>query len=145
MSYKIKVKKVHPDAQLPFYATEGSSGADLYSVEDLWIFPGERKLVDTGLVFQPEIFCDIQIRPRSGLALKNGLTILNAPATIDSDYIGNIKVLLINYDKFDKFYIEKGDRIAQVVCNPLRPEFIEVDIIDKTLRGIDGFGSSGIK
>ena len=145
MSYKIKVKRVHPYAQLPFYATKGSSGADLYSVDDLWIFPLERKLIDTGLIFQPEMFCDIQIRPRSGLALKNGITVLNAPATIDSDYIGNIKVLLINHNKFDNFHVEKGMRIAQIVCNPLCPEFVEVDEVNETERNLGGFGSSGLK
>jgi|SRR3989344_9164647 len=144
MSYKIKVKKVHPDAQLPFYAEPDAVGADLYCVETFSLKRGERKLVDTGIIFEPEIFCDIQIRPRSGLALKYGISVLNSPGSIDPSFRNNIMVLLINHGDCS-FFAEKGDRIAQVVCNPLRPEFIEVDEVNETERNLGGFGSTGLK
>ena len=144
MTYKIKVKKIHSDAQLPFYATEGSTGADLYSVEDLWVKSGASALVKTGLIFEPEIFCDIQIRPRSGLALKYGISVLNSPGSIDNDFRSDVGVILINHGILN-FHVEKGMRIAQIVCNPLRPEFVEVDEVNETERNLGGFGSSGLK
>ena len=131
------------DLPLPGYATEGSAGMDLRSAEALTIRPGARALVATGIAIALPDDMEAQVRPRSGLAVKHGITVLNAPGTIDSDYRGEIKVPLINLGTED-FVINRGDRIAQMVVAPVvQMELIEVEELDETDRGSSGFGSSG--
>lgn len=142
---KIEIKKLHQDAHIPKYQTSGAAGFDIHSIENITIASGESKLIKTGLGMAIEDGYELQIRPRSGLALKNGITVLNTPGTIDSDYRGEIMVLLINHSKQD-FIIVKGDRIAQgVISKVYQADFIEVSELDDTQRGSGGFGSSGIK
>ncbi len=131
------------DLPLPSYATSGSAGLDLRSAEALTLKPGARALIATGIAIAlPENF-EAQVRPRSGLAVKYGVTVLNAPGTVDADYRGEIKVPLINLGTED-FVISRGDRIAQmVVASVTTAELIEVEALDETARGAGGFGSSG--
>ena len=133
--------------QLPAYATSQSAGMDLRANIDAPIIlqPMERRLVPTGLyIALPEGF-EAQVRPRSGLALKHGLTVLNSPGTIDADYRGEIMVLLINFSK-EPFTINDGERIAQmVVARHEQAEFIEVEVLDETERGEGGYGHTGVK
>jgi len=132
------------DKILVLFQGEEAAGFDLHSIEDVVINPGERKLIGTGLAFEIEKGYEVQIRPRSGLAFKHGITVLNSPGTIDSDYRGEIKVLLINLGN-EKFEIKKGDRIAQAVIAPvIQAEIIEVDSLSDTKRGAGGFGSTGV-
>lgn len=148
-SPKLKVQRLqHFDGlELPAYETKGSAGLDLRAalLEDQQIIlkPSKRALVPTGLIFEiPEGF-EAQIRPRSGLALKHGITCLNTPGTIDSDYRGEIQVLLINLGE-DDFIITRGMRIAQTIIAPVcQVEIIESDDITQTTRGTKGFGSTG--
>lgn len=128
---------------LPSYETAGAAGMDLRAAETAVLSPGRRLLMPTGFaVALPEGF-EAQVRPRSGLAVKHGVTVLNAPGTIDSDYRGEIKVPLINHGEAD-FSITKGDRIAQLVIAPVtRANWIECESLDATARGGGGFGSSG--
>jgi dUTP pyrophosphatase len=128
---------------LPAYETAGAAGMDLRAAESLTLAPGARALVPTGLAMAlPEGF-EAQVRPRSGLAVKHGVTVLNAPGTIDSDYRGEIKVPLINHGAAD-FVIARGDRIAQMVVAPVaRAGWDPVSVLDDTVRGAGGFGSSG--
>jgi dUTP pyrophosphatase len=134
--------------QDPEYATEGSSGFDLRASESKTIEPGCYEMVSTGLFFEIPVNFEIQIRPRSGLAAKNGVTVLNTPGTIDSDYRGEIKVILINHGK-QTFNIEPGDRIAQAVIAQTSTTYIKLNkvnqISDDTQRSSGGFGSTGIK
>jgi len=140
---KLKIKKLTPDAIIPAYQTELAAGFDLHSVEDYVLKKGERKLIKTGLAFEIEEGYEVQIRPRSGLAFKHGITVLNTPGTIDADYRGEIMVLLINLGE-DDFEIKKGERIAQAVIAPvIQAEFVEVDELSETKRGKGGFGSTG--
>ena len=128
---------------LPSYQTDGASGADLKSAEDGELAPGEYKLVKTGVSIELPIGYEAQVRPRSGLALKHGIGIVNAPGTIDSDYRGEIGVILINHGK-DIFTYKKGDRIAQlVIASYTRAEFNIVDSLSDTARGSGGFGHTG--
>ena len=137
-------KRVHPDAALPAYAHPSDAGMDLRSVEDMEIAPGRRALVHTGLVVNLPPMHEAQVRPRSGLALKNGVTVLNTPGTIDSGYRGEIGVILANFGD-SPFRVAKGDKIAQLVIAPvLQPEVVEVQEIDETDRGSGGFGSTGV-
>jgi dUTP pyrophosphatase len=131
------------DLPLPSYATAGSAGLDLRAAEALTIKPGARALVPTGLsIALPENF-EAQVRPRSGLAVKHGVTVLNSPGTIDADYRGEIKVPLINHGAED-FVIARGDRIAQIVIARVEQvTLVEVESLDETTRGAGGFGSSG--
>ncbi|MCR4818324.1 MAG: dUTP diphosphatase [Fretibacterium sp.] len=131
------------EAPLPTYATEGSAGADLRASELRVIPPGERALVPTGIrIALPEGY-EAQIRPRSGLAIKYGVTLLNSPGTIDSDYRGEIGVIMINLGE-EPFVIQPGDRIAQMVFAPVtRAVWDEVETLDETERGEGGFGSTG--
>ncbi|HAF07077.1 MAG: Deoxyuridine 5'-triphosphate nucleotidohydrolase [candidate division TA06 bacterium 32_111] len=127
---------------LPKYMTEGSSGADLYASSDTTIEPFDVSLVPTGIRVQIPSGYEIQIRPRSGFSLKNKILILNTPGTIDSDYRGEIKVIMFNLNR-EKFYIKRGDRIAQmVVAKVEKANFVE-DKIDETERGDGGFGHTG--
>lgn len=131
------------DLPLPTYETAGAAGMDLRAAESVILEPGARHLVSTGLsIALPEGF-EAQVRPRSGLAVKHGVTVLNAPGTIDCDYRGEIKVPLINHGQ-DTFIIARGDRVAQMVIAPVtRINWAEVETLDETARGAGGFGSSG--
>ena len=137
-------KKIHPDAVLPSYAHEGDAGMDVRSVEDAEIAPGSRALVHTGLVMILPRGYEAQVRPRSGLALKHGVTVLNTPGTIDEGYRGEVGVILANFGDAP-FVVKKGDRIAQIVVAPVtRAEIVETDEVDGTERGGGGFGSTGV-
>ena len=144
---KILIKRLSKNIPLPKYETEGSSGMDLTANVNkvIEIEPGKSEIIPTGLALSiPENY-EIQIRPRSGLAAKNQISVLNTPGTIDEDYRGEIKVILINLGE-KKFKIEKGLRIAQMVlCPVIKAELEEVDQLDETKRGSGGFGSTGIK
>jgi dUTP pyrophosphatase len=131
------------DLPLPSYATSGSAGLDLRSADSLTLKPGARALVATGIAIALPENHEAQIRPRSGLAVKHGVTVLNSPGTIDTDYRGEIKVPLINHGQED-FIIAQGDRIAQMVVAPVvQVTLQEVSSLDETDRGSGGFGSSG--
>jgi dUTP pyrophosphatase len=131
------------DIELPCYATSGSAGMDLRSAENLTLKPGARALVATGIAIALPDNHEAQVRPRSGLAVKHGVTVLNSPGTIDADYRGEIKVPLINHGT-DDFVIARGDRIAQMVVSPVTTvELVDVETLDETERGAGGFGSSG--
>jgi dUTP pyrophosphatase len=143
---KILIKKLHSDVNLPAYETSGSSGMDLqaYISEEIILKPGERKLIPTGLSIAIPENLEIQIRPRSGLAYKKGISVVNTPGTIDSDYRGEIKVLLINLGKED-FIIKKFERIAQMVVCPITKVVLsETNDLPDTIRGEGGFGSTGV-
>ena len=143
---KILIKKLHSDVNLPAYETSGSSGMDLqaYISEEIILKPGERKLIPTGLSIAIPENLEIQIRPRSGLAYKKGISVVNTPGTIDSDYRGEIKVLLINLGKED-FIIKKFERIAQMVVCPITKVILsEANDLPDTIRGEGGFGSTGV-
>jgi dUTP pyrophosphatase len=132
-------------AKLPEYKTNGASGADICSTISTEIEPDNIAIIPTGLLPEIPEGYEIQIRPRSGLAAKYGITVLNTPGTIDSDYRGEIKVILINTGK-DKFVINKGDRIAQIVVAPVvQAQFVNKIELSETERGTDGFGSTGVK
>ena len=136
-------KRIHPDAVLPAYAHPSDAGMDVRSVEELVIPAGKRALVHTGLVVLLPPLYEAQVRPRSGLALKHGITVLNTPGTIDSGYRGEIGVILFNSSDVD-FQVKKGDRVAQVVIAPVtQPVIEEAQEIDETDRGAGGFGSTG--
>jgi len=141
---KLLIKKLQKNIILPEYKTDGSSGMDLMAnvEQTVKILPGEKKMISTGIMVAiPEQY-EIQIRPRSGLAAKNGISVLNTPGTIDSDYRGEIKVILINHGK-DIFEIKKNDRIAQmIVCPIIKVELEEVENLPGTVRGKGGFGST---
>ena len=144
---EILIKRLSKEVTLPKYETDGSSGLDLAAFIDknIEIKPGKSEIIPTGLaVAIPKNF-EIQIRPRSGLAAKNQISVLNTPGTIDSDYRGELKVILINLS--DKtFVVEKGLRIAQMVlCPIIKAKFREVESLDETKRGLGGFGSTGVK
>jgi dUTP pyrophosphatase len=147
---QLKVKRVSPRATLPTYATEGSAGLDLYACHDEHIsgvetvgYASNVAIVDTGIAIQLPPGYEGQVRPRSGLAAKHGITCLNAPGTIDSDYRGNVKVILINHGAAD-VHIKRGDRIAQLVVAPVeRVAVVEAEQLDETARGEGGLGSTG--
>lgn len=142
---QVKLKKLHPEAKIPSYQSKGAAGFDFCSIEKKTIKAGEWELVKTGLAFEIAKGYELQVRPRSGLALKNGISVLNSPGTVDSDYRGEICVILINHSKVD-FSIEVGDRIAQgVIAKVEQVGFMEVENLSDTQRGEGGFGSSGIK
>ena len=140
----VRFKKVHPDAVLPAYAHPGDAGMDVRSVEALEIAPGSRALVRTGLVMALPPGYEAQVRPRSGLALKHGVTVLNTPGTIDAGYRGEVGVILANFGDAP-FAVARGDRIAQIVVAPVTAaEIAETDAVDETDRGGGGFGSTGV-
>ncbi len=146
MNIRVEVKRLHnEELPLPAYMTDGAAGMDVYAAigKDLVISPGARELVPTGLAIALPVGYEAQIRPRSGLAIKHGITMLNSPGTIDCDYRGEIKVIVINLG--DKDYIlKRGERIAQMVFAPVsRAHLIEVDRLGDTLRGSGGFGHTG--
>ena len=142
---KVLVKKLNPNVELPKYKTEGSSGLDLMAFIDnpIKISPNTSALIPTGISVAISNDLEIQIRPRSGLAAKSSVTVLNAPGTIDSDYRGEIKIILFNHGKED-FIIKNKDRVAQMILVPIiKIEFEEVDELPNTIRGSGGFGSTG--
>jgi dUTP pyrophosphatase len=131
------------DCVEPKYASEFAAGCDLCASEELTIYPGERKLVPTGLFVAIPAGLEGQIRPRSGIALKHGVTVLNSPGTVDSDYRGEIKILLVNLGN-DPFKIAKGDRVAQFIFAPvMHAKFVKMPALPVTERGTEGFGSTG--
>ena len=142
---KVLVKKLDPKVQLPSYKTKGSSGMDLMSFikDPIKIAPNTSALIPTGISVAIPIDVEIQIRPRSGLAAKSSISVLNTPGTIDSDYRGELKIILFNHSK-EEFVVRNNDRIAQIVLMPvLKIDFEEVDNLPDTLRGSGGFGSTG--
>ena len=141
---KILWKRIDSAAQLPSYAHPGDAGMDIRSIEELTIPPGGRALVHTGLVMQLPPDAEAQVRPRSGLALKHGVTVLNAPGTIDAGYRGEVGVILANFGS-EPFVVEKGMKVAQIVVARVeQAEIEEVLETDETDRGTGGFGSTGI-
>ena len=142
---KVLIKKLDPAVELPAYKTDGASGMDLMALvkEPLNLKPNSSCLVPTGIAVAFSSDFEIQIRPRSGLAAKNSISVLNTPGTIDSDYRGEIKVILFNHGKSD-FLIKNKDRIAQIILTPvIKIEFEETDNLPETVRGEGGFGSTG--
>lgn len=144
MDVKITLLK-HGPKVLPEYATEGSAGVDIVAAiqEPISIGPGERILVPSGFKLEIPLEYEVQIRPRSGLAIKHGITVLNSPGTIDSDYRGEIGIILINHSK-NKFIVNPKDRIAQmVICKVTKMNLVKVSLLNNTERGSGGFGSTG--
>ena len=142
---KVLIKKLSSEVKLPSYKTTGASGMDLMAFieKSIIVKPKTSCLIPTGLSMAFSEDYEVQIRPRSGLAAKNNISVLNAPGTIDSDYRGEIKIILYNHGHED-FVINNNDRIAQMILTPvLKMEFQEVDELPNTTRGIDGFGSTG--
>lgn len=141
----VHIKLLDPELPAPAYAKPGDAGADLRSRIDFELEPGERALVPTGVAIAlPEGYIGL-VHPRSGLATKNGITIVNAPGTVDSGYRGELMVTLLNTDKTKSFHVQRGDRIAQLVIQKYEhATFTVVDELEQTERGSSGFGSSGI-
>ena len=142
---KVLIKKLNSKVQLPKYKTDGSSGMDLIAFIEspINIKPQESALIPTGISIAIPKNTEVQIRPRSGLAAKSSMSVLNAPGTIDSDYRGEIKIILFNHGK-EEFIINNNDRVAQMILMPIiKAEFEEVEDLPKTLRGSGGFGSTG--
>ena len=142
---KVLIKKLDPTVELPAYKTEGASGMDIMAFikEPINLKPNSSCLVPTGLTVAFSSDFEIQIRPRSGLAAKNSISVLNTPGTIDSDYRGEIKVILFNHGKND-FLINNKDRIAQMILTPvIKMDLEETDDLPETIRGEGGFGSTG--
>jgi dUTP pyrophosphatase len=139
----MKVKKLNNNAKIPFYQTKGAAGFDFHSVEDICIMPGESAMVGTGLAFEIPVGKEIQVRPRSGMSAKTKIRVSNAPGTIDSDFRGEVKILLDNIGVLP-YTVKIGDRIAQgVVADVVTVSFEEVDDLTDTARGANGFGSTG--
>ena len=142
---KVLIKKLNSRVQIPNYKTDGSSGMDLMAFikNSIIIKPQESALIPTGISIAIPENTEVQVRPRSGLAAKSSISVLNTPGTIDSDYRGEIKIILFNHSK-EEFIINNNDRIAQMVLMPIiKAEFEEVENLPKTLRGSGGFGSTG--
>ncbi|NJJ04689.1 deoxyuridine 5'-triphosphate nucleotidohydrolase [Corynebacterium sp. HMSC067D03] len=140
----IAVKRLDPDLPLPHRAHPEDAGADLYSAEDVTLQPGERALIGTGIAIALPVGTVGLIHPRSGLAAKQGLSIVNTPGTVDAGYRGELKVCLINTDRSEPIVITRGMRIAQLVVQRVElASFKEVDELDETVRGAGGYGSTG--
>ncbi len=142
---RLEIKRIDPDLPLPRYAHEGDAGLDLYAAADVTLAPFERALVPTGVaVAIPEGHAGF-VQPRSGLAIRQGLSLVNTPGLIDSHYRGEIKVIAINLDPMTPVVINRGDKIAQLVIQPVdRVELTEREVLDETVRGEGGFGSTGV-
>lgn len=143
---EIRIKRLNNGAGLPLpaYASAGAAGMDICAAEAITLKPGKRAAVPTGFAFAIPHGYEIQVRPRSGLALKHGITCLNTPGTIDCDYRGEVKVILANLGD-EEVHFERGDRIAQLVVAPApQAKVTEVDALDDTARGAGGFGSTGV-
>ncbi|KMT23055.1 deoxyuridine 5'-triphosphate nucleotidohydrolase Dut [Clostridium cylindrosporum DSM 605] len=146
MFMKLFIKRLQNDIPLPKYMTSGAAGMDLYAAvnEDTVLKKGEIKLIPTGIAISIDSGYEAQIRPRSGLAIKHGISLVNTPGTIDSDYRGEINLIMINFGARD-FIIKRGDRIAQMVINKIEtPTIVEVEVLDETSRATGGFGSTGL-
>ncbi len=140
---QLEVKRLAPNAAVPVYAHPGDAGMDLHANEELTLNPGDSGIVRTGIAIALPPGTEAQVRPRSGLALKHGVTVLNAPGTIDEGYRGEVGVILINHGSVP-YRIEKGMRIAQMVVQPvLRVDVVETEELSETRRGEGGFGSTG--
>lgn len=143
MDTVVKVKLVNKEAKLPSYAHDGDAGVDLTSMVSITLNPGDQAMIPTGICVELEKGYEAQIRPRSGLAAKHGISVTNAPGTVDHPFVGQIQVILINLGK-NTYRVAKGDRIAQMVVNKLPAvEFVLVDELGETTRGEGGFGSTG--
>jgi len=144
MSVKVLIKRLDPGVPLPIYAKGGDAGADIVSAVDITLAPGERALVPTGIsIALPDGYVAL-VHPRSGLAIKHGVTMVNAPGTVDAGYRGELKLILINHDPSESVAFKRGDRVAQLVIQQVeRAEFIEVQELPGSGRGTDGFGSTG--
>ena len=142
---EIEIQQLDDGLPVPEYAHDGDAGCDLSSAVDVELAPGERSLVPTGIAIAiPDGYAGF-VQPRSGLAAKNGISIVNAPGLIDSHYRGQIKVILINTDPKKAFSVKRGDKVAQLVIQPVvTASFNVVDSLDETVRGAGGFGSSGV-
>ncbi|MDD2503537.1 MAG: dUTP diphosphatase [Clostridia bacterium] len=141
---KLKIRKIHPNAKLPEYAHPGDAGLDIYSVEEAVIDPGCSHMIHTGIVIELPEGTEAQVRPRSGLALRHQITVLNSPGTIDAGYRGELGVILINHGKTE-FLVEEGMKIAQMVIQPvLRAAVEESEELSDSPRGSGGFGSTGV-
>ena len=142
---KVLVKRLDEGVKMPAYAHEGDAGVDLYANENKSIAPGEVALVATGIKIALPLGFEAQVRPKSGIALKNGVTVLNTPGTIDAGYRGEVGVIIVNHGK-ESFAVEKGKKIAQMVFNKIEnAELKEVEELDETTRNEDGFGSTGLE
>ena len=140
---KIKVKKLFDGAMVPCFAHEGDAGADVYAINEAVVPAGKTAVISTGIALEIPKFMEVQVRPRSGLAFKHGITVLNTPGTIDCQYRGEVAVLLYNASDRD-YHVSKGDRVAQLVVSKLPEcEYEEVEDISDTERGAMGFGSTG--
>ncbi len=142
---QVMIKKLHPLATMPKYMTELAAGMDICALlnEPIQLAPGERSLIPTGLAFAIPPGFEIQVRPRSGLAIKHGIALVNAPGTIDADYRGEVRIILINHGQ-ESFTINSGDRIAQLIVAPVsQADLVEVSELSETLRGEGGFGHTG--
>ncbi len=141
---KVLITRLDKDLPLPNYAKAGDAGADIYSRIDIDILPGERALVPTGFAIAlPDGYAGF-VHPRSGLAIKHGISLVNTPGTVDSGYRGELQVILINHDLRETFSIKRGDRIAQLVIQKVESgDFVEVDLLPESVRGDAGFGSTG--
>jgi len=142
---ELRVKRLDRELPLPSYAHEGDAGLDLLSSEDVTLAPGQRTLIGTGIaVAIPEGYAGF-VQPRSGLALRHGLSFANTPGLIDSHYRGEIRVIAVNLDRERSIEIRRGDKIAQLVVQPIvRCELVEAEQLDPTARGEGGFGSTGV-
>lgn len=143
---RLPITRLDQKLPLPRYAHDGDAGLDLFSAVDVVLKPLERTLVPTGIaVAIPEGYAGF-VQPRSGLAIKQGLSLVNTPGLIDSHYRGEIKIIAINLDPESEISLARGDKIAQLVVQPIaRVELVEVDSLDETVRGEDGFGSTGVR
>ena len=141
---KVLITRIDPTVPLPSYAKGGDAGADLTTTIDITIAPGQRQLVPTGIALALPAGYVALIHPRSGLAIKHGISLLNAPGTVDAGYRGEIQCILINHDPQEPLLLKRGDRIAQLVIQKVeRAEFIEVSELPGSGRGLGGFGSTG--
>ncbi|MBD2187960.1 dUTP diphosphatase [Pseudanabaena mucicola] len=139
----IKFQKLHVDAQIPSYAHTGDAGADVFTVDEITLQPQQRAAIPTGLAVDIPLGYEIQVRPKSGLALKHGVTVLNAPGTVDAGYRGEIQVIMVNLGT-EAYTFAKGQKIAQLVLKPvIRANYIEGELGNSD-RGTGGFGSTGL-
>ncbi len=145
VSVRLEILQVDPELPLPAYAHDGDAGLDLFAAESVTLCPFERALVPTGIaVAIPDGYAGF-VQPRSGLAIRNGLSLVNTPGLIDSHYRGEIKVIAINLDPDTPIEIRRGDKLAQLVIQPVaRVELAKVEVLDATVRGEGGFGSTGV-
>ena len=140
----VLIKRLDPELPIPAYSKEGDAGADIVSAIDFSLAPGERKLVPTGMAIAMPIGYVCLVHPRSGLAVKHGVSIVNTPGTVDAGYRGELQVILINTDRTESVSFKRGDRIAQLVFQKVeRAEFEEVSELPESMRGDGGFGSTG--